>query len=149
MRSSRRSANPSSILQIHPGKELQLGKQSHQTRARHPQEYEDRFLIELIQTGYDVHDAARSDGQIWIHFAKDEGEFGTLYVANGGRPFKESNFHAICEIAQSDKDPGSGIGNKGVGFKSVLHVCDSPEIYSVDGTPRTYPRLMDSALGLH
>jgi len=96
------------------------------------QEYEDRFLIELIQNGYDVHDPKRADGTIWIHFARSEGECGTLYVANGGRPFTESNFHAICEIAQSDKEPGAGIGNKGVGFKSVLHVCNSPEIYSVD-----------------
>lgn len=104
-------------------------------------EYEDRFLIELIQNGYDVHDAHRTDGQIWIHFVRDEGKFGTLYVANGGRPFTESNFHAICEIAQSDKEPGAGIGNKGVGFKSVLHVCDSPEIYSVNAEsfdPRSF-----------
>lgn len=95
------------------------------------QEYEDRFLIELIQNGYDVHDPDKTDGHICIHFARGEGEFGTLYVANGGRQFTASNFHAICEIAQSDKEPGAGIGNKGVGFKSVLHVCDSPEIYSV------------------
>lgn len=96
------------------------------------QEYEERFLIELIQNGYDVHESQRSDGCIWIQFAKDEGDFGTLYVGNGGRAFSESNFLAICEIAQSDKEPGEGIGNKGVGFKSVLHVCDSPEVYSVN-----------------
>jgi hypothetical protein len=94
------------------------------------QECEDRFLVELIQNGYDAHDPNCRDGCIWIHYARDEGEFGTLYVGNGGKPFTESNFHAICEIAQSDKEPGAGIGNKGVGFKSVLNVCDSPEIYS-------------------
>lgn len=27
---------------------------------------------------------------------------------------------------------GEGIGNTGVGFKSVLQICDSPEIYSCD-----------------
>ena len=48
------------------------------------QEYEDRFLIELIQNGYDVHDPLRTDGRICIHFARSEGDFGTLYVANGG-----------------------------------------------------------------
>ena len=35
-----------------------------------------------------------------------------------------------CELAQSNKTPDESIGNKGVGFKSVLQVCEWPEIYS-------------------
>lgn len=37
----------------------------------------------------------------------------------------------------SDKTIGEGIGNKGIGFKSVLQICGAPEIYSVlpDGSP--------------
>jgi hypothetical protein len=30
----------------------------------------------------------------------------------------------------SSKPPGEAIGNKGLGFRSVSHVCDAPEIYS-------------------
>ena len=60
----------------------------------------------------------------------DEGAHGVLYVANTGRPFTDRNFKAICELAQSDKAPDESIGNKGVGFKSVLQVCEWPEIYS-------------------
>src|SRR4051794_30605631 len=93
-------------------------------------EYEDRFLYELIQNGYDAHTPGESDGEITVLLDADEGEFGVLYVANRGRPFDSSNFEAICELAQSDKDPQESIGNKGVGFKSVLRVCQWPEIFS-------------------
>lgn len=94
-------------------------------------EYADRFLIELIQNAYDAHPESRTDGVIHVLFDGSEGLHGTLYVANKGRPFSKANFDAICEIAQSDKAPGAGIGNKGVGFRSVLQVCRSPRVFSV------------------
>jgi hypothetical protein len=37
----------------------------------------------------------------------------------------------ITDIAQSDKRPEEGIGNKGIGFKSVLQLTRAPQIYSV------------------
>ena len=61
-----------------------------------------------------------------------EGPFGTLYVANRGRPFRSENFIALCNPALSSKQPGEGIGNKGVGFRSVVRVCERPEIFSAD-----------------
>ena len=97
-------------------------------------EYEDRFLYELIQNGYDAHPTESSDGEICVLLDTDEGDHGVLYVANRGRPFDSSNFEAICELAQSDKDPQESIGNKGVGFKSVLRVCQWPEIFSASGS---------------
>jgi hypothetical protein len=95
-------------------------------------EYEHRFLIELIQNAYDAHPRDACDGLVHIRLDRDEGDHGVLYVANRGNPFQDSNFRAITEIAQSDKPPGAGIGNKGVGFRSVLQVCSWPEIYSAD-----------------
>lgn len=92
-------------------------------------EYEDRFLYELIQNAYDAH-PADANGEIAILLAEDEGDHGVLYVANRGNPFARENFDAICELAQSNKTPDESIGNKGVGFKSVLQVCEWPEIYS-------------------
>jgi hypothetical protein len=62
---------------------------------------------------------------------EDEGEHGALYVANAGTPMGHEDFKAICSLGLSTKRPDEGIGNKGVGFKSVLHLSDSPEIYSV------------------
>ena len=60
----------------------------------------------------------------------DEGPFGTVYVANRGLPFWEEQVDALSRIGKSSKPPGEAIGNKGLGFRSVSHVCDAPEIYS-------------------
>jgi hypothetical protein len=95
------------------------------------QEYEGRFLYELIQNAYDAQPDG-AEGHISVLLDLDEGEHGVLYVANTGRPFTDDNFKAICELAQSDKAPDESIGNKGVGFKSVLQVCEWPEIYSAN-----------------
>lgn len=95
------------------------------------QEYEDRFLVELIQNAYDAHKPGTRDGRVYVRL-DESGDEAVLYVANTGRPFSEANFDALTNVAQSSKPPGEGIGNKGVGFRSVLQVCESPEIYSCD-----------------
>lgn len=93
------------------------------------QEYEDRFLVELIQNAYDAHEPGAHDGR--VHVCLDEtGDEAVLYIANSGKPFAVANFDALTNVAQSSKPPGEGIGNKGVGFRSVLQVCESPEIFS-------------------
>jgi len=61
----------------------------------------------------------RTDGEIDIVFDPREGSSGTLYVANKGRPFNYGDLSSISVLAKSSKHPGQGIGNKGVGFKSV------------------------------
>lgn len=93
------------------------------------QEYEGRALLELLQNG---HDALSEGGHGRVRFVLDvdEGDYGTLYVANEGQPFRDSNFRAITELGLSDKPAGEGIGNKGLGFRSVLQLTDWPEIYS-------------------
>jgi hypothetical protein len=93
-------------------------------------EYEDRFLIELIQNGYDAHGRGSSGGRIWVLLDETLAGHGVLYVANTGRPFEFQNFDSLSNIAQSSKPPGEGIGNKGLGFRSVLQVCEWPEVYS-------------------
>ena len=92
-------------------------------------DYHGRCLIELIQNGNDAHPPDRSDGEIEVLLA-DEGPFGTLYVANRGLPFTEKQADALSRIGRSSKPPGEAIGNKGLGFRSVSHVCDAPEVYS-------------------
>jgi Domain of unknown function (DUF3883) len=93
-------------------------------------EYGGRFVVELIQNGHDAHASTTRNGVIHIFFEANVGEHGEVFVANSGQPFTEANFHALCDIAQSDKVPGAGIGHKGVGFRSVLQVSRAPEIYS-------------------
>ena len=95
-------------------------------------DYHSRCLIELIQNGNDAHPRDRNDGEIEVLLA-DEGQFGTVYVANRGLPFSEKQVDALLRIGKSSKPPGEAIGNKGLGFRSVSHVCDAPEIYSQCG----------------
>lgn len=93
-------------------------------------DYGDRFLVELIQNAHDAHDERRNDGEISILLDESEEGYGCLYVANRGRGFNEANFRSICNIALSSKPINEGIGNKGLGFRSVLQICQRPEIYS-------------------
>jgi hypothetical protein len=93
-------------------------------------DYGNRFLIELIQNAHDAHPAERSDGEIAIVLAREEGPHGCLYVANRGNGFDKDNFDSITNIALSSKPVNESIGNKGLGFRSVLQICHWPEIYS-------------------
>lgn len=93
-------------------------------------QYYDRFLIELIQNAHDALGGQPGSGRIHIRFEQSDSEHGTLFVANDGEPFSRSNFERISALGQSDKDPQKSIGNKGIGFRSVLELTDCPEIYS-------------------
>lgn len=93
-------------------------------------DYGNRFLIELIQNAHDAHPADRCDGEISIVLDPEEGAHGCLYVANRGEEFKHKNFESITNIALSSKPVNESIGNKGLGFRSVLQICRWPEIYS-------------------
>lgn len=96
-------------------------------------EYDNRFLIELIQNAHDVlHENPDLDSKsrIAIIIERDETPFGSLYVANDGAPFSPSNFTSLSRLGQSDKDPQKSIGHKGIGFRSVLEITSEPEIYS-------------------
>jgi hypothetical protein len=92
--------------------------------------YKGRTLVELIQNAYDPHPASRSDGEISILFDPAECRHGCLYIANRGLGFTPENFEGLCNIADSSKVVNEGIGNKGLGFRSVAQICKHPEIYS-------------------
>jgi hypothetical protein len=94
-------------------------------------DYEGRTLVELLQNGHDAHDPARKDGKLEFYLRESEGDYGVLYVANAGEPLTDEYFTSLCRIGMSPKRPDQGIGNKGVGFKSVLQLSDAPEIYSM------------------
>lgn len=96
-------------------------------------QYHGRFLIELIQNAHDALHEEPTAGQparIAIVLDLQDSPNGTLLVANDGQPFTRSNFERLSALGQSDKDPQKSIGNKGLGFRSVLEVSDRPEIYS-------------------
>ena len=96
-------------------------------------QYHGRFLIELIQNAHDaLFEASNPDDlqRIEIALAENEHPYGALYIANDGQPFTSSNFKALSNLGQSDKDPQKSIGNKGIGFRSVLEITKAPEVYS-------------------
>ncbi|WP_370018421.1 sacsin N-terminal ATP-binding-like domain-containing protein [Planotetraspora sp. GP83] len=93
-------------------------------------DYRGRSLLELLQNAHDAHAGDRHEGRVHIVLDETEGEYGTLYVANGGTPFTWERVMAICKFAMSEKTVGDGIGNKGVGFRSVLELTTAPEIFS-------------------
>ncbi|HMT94260.1 ATP-binding protein [uncultured Thiothrix sp.] len=96
-------------------------------------QYHGRFLVELIQNAHDAlstSNYSNDHGRIEIFLKKDEEDFGVLYIGNDGSPFSKSNFTSLSQLGQSDKNPQESIGNKGIGFRSVLEVTNSPEIYS-------------------
>jgi len=97
-------------------------------------EYKGRTLIELIQNAYDPHPRNGKRGEIAILLDETEGQFGCLYVANRGKGFTRGDFEALCDIARSLKPVNKGIGNKGLGFRSVLQVCDGALLFR-DRTP--------------
>lgn len=92
------------------------------------QEYEGRTILELVQNGHDALGQATPGRIAVLAVTREDG--GVLYVANEGAVFAEENFRAITELALSSKAAGEGIGNKGLGFRSVLQLTDWPEIYS-------------------
>lgn len=96
-------------------------------------QYHGRFLIELLQNAHDAftENASGTCGnRVEIVFDPTDSPHGSLLVANDGEPFSPSNFERLSQLGQSDKDPQKSIGNKGIGFRSVLEISDSPEIYS-------------------
>ena len=96
-------------------------------------QYSGRFLVELLQNGHDVLPESQMPGvksRIAIILEEHEEPFGALYVANDGQPFSPSNFNSLSALGNSDKDPEKSIGNKGIGFRSVLEITREPQIYS-------------------
>lgn len=108
-------------------------KSLHNLTEQVEHQYHGRFLIELIQNAHDALNEECLDGdeaRLEIVISTEEEPYGALYVANDGIPFTRSNFECLAQLGQSDKDPEKSIGNKGIGFRSVLEVTNAPEIYS-------------------
>jgi hypothetical protein len=99
-------------------------------------QYGDRVLYELIQNAHDAHRAGEQ-GQILIKLIVRSASQGCLFVANGGTGFKSKDVEAIRNLATSAKEIGEGIGNKGLGFRSVEALTDDVCIYSQKRARRT------------
>lgn len=93
------------------------------------QEYRGRAVLELLQNAHDVLGGNNDPGQVSF-VLNPSAEQPELLIANSGRPFRHKDFSGICELAQSPKDPNESVGNKGLGFRSVLELTTCPEVWS-------------------
>ncbi len=95
------------------------------------QEYRGRAVMELLQNAHDVlgHGGGGEERQVSF-VLKSSSEQPELLIANSGHPFRRKDFSGICQLAQSPKDPNKSVGNKGLGFRSVLELTTRPEIWS-------------------
>ena len=115
--------------------ELQIGTTNYRTIAslsdQVAQEYRGRAILELLQNAHDAlsHDI-EDDGRQISFVLTSSTQQPELLVANSGRPFLLEDFKGICELAQSPKDPNKRVGNKGLGFRSVLELSVRPQVWS-------------------
>lgn len=83
--------------------------------------YNARSFTELLQNADDAGSTKFYIGQ----------SANYLIVANDGRPFTGQDLEALCRSAASNKERGSSIGYRGIGFKSVVSLAD--EVHLVSG----------------
>ena len=114
--------------------ELKNGTRNYRTIAslsgQITQEYRGRCILELLQNAHDALANAESDDPRRISFVLSTAPEPVLLIGNSGRPFRTEDFDGICQLGQSPKDPNKSVGNKGLGFRSVLEVSTCPEIWS-------------------
>lgn len=76
------------------------------------------FILELIQN-------AEDEGAEEITIFLDRNK---IIIKNNGRLFSKKDVRAICSIGGGNKK--KKIGFMGIGFKSVFHITDSPQVIS-------------------
>ena len=114
--------------------ELKNGTRNYRTitslSSQITQEYRGRCILELLQNAHDALANAEPDDQRRISFVLSTTPDPVLLIGNSGRPFRTEDFDGICQLGQSPKDPNTSVGNKGLGFRSVLEVSTCPEVWS-------------------
>ena len=118
--------------------ELKHGSKKYRTIAslsgQIAEAYRGRCVLELLQNAHDALGEAPAKDPGMITFALETQPAPVLLIANSGRAFKHKNFKGLCRLGQSPKDPNRSVGNKGLGFRSVLEVASAPEIWSTSAT---------------
>ncbi len=93
------------------------------------EDYSGRFLIELLQNARDAYRAKEPEKRRLTVFIRRTHD--ALLVANAGVPLDVNVLlGSLTQIGASTKPAGDAIGHKGIGFKSVLEVSETPELFS-------------------
>ncbi len=91
--------------------------------------YHGREILELLQNAADQATLGRINGSVHIELTKDY-----LVVANNGKPFSTGGVLSIENPHLSEKKSSKLVGNKGLGFRSILNWSRHPLIVSGDLT---------------
>lgn len=103
----------------------------------------DHFFSELVQNADDNSFAPGVTPRLRVVLQER-----AVCVHSNEQGFTAADVRAICDVGAGTKTADSGrIGRKGIGFKSVFMVCDSPYILSNGysfcfGTQNTYTELI-------
>lgn len=94
-------------------------------------DYRGRLVYELLQNADDAMESSASDADRVVFVITDD----ALWMANSGRPLTDADVQGLCGLGASSKVDTAGtkrasIGHKGLGFKSVLEITDSPAVFS-------------------
>lgn len=93
------------------------------------QAYEGRYFFELIQNVRDANKEKGEEGEIIIELSQD-----LLSIANTGAEFSPKGIESITTIGHGTKESQDYIGFKGIGFKSIQEVTESPKIITQYGS---------------
>ncbi|SIM53672.1 ATP-binding protein [Micromonospora cremea] len=89
------------------------------------QQYSGRYPFELLQNANDAAVDAGIRGRAYFLLTDS-----ALIVADDGSGFGDRQVDAICSLGRSSKGPGTAVGHKGLGFKSVGEITDRPQVVS-------------------
>ncbi|OKI49337.1 sacsin N-terminal ATP-binding-like domain-containing protein [Micromonospora sp. CB01531] len=89
------------------------------------QQYSGRYPFELLQNANDAAVDAGTRGRAYFLLTDT-----ALIVADDGSGFGDRQVDAICSLGRSSKGPGTAVGHKGLGFKSVGEISDRPQVVS-------------------
>ena len=92
--------------------------------------YRGRCVLELLQNAHDALADTLEGEPGLITFSLKTAPDPVLLIANSGHAFERKDFKGLCQLGQSPKDPNRSVGNKGLGFRSVLEVTSGPEVWS-------------------
>jgi hypothetical protein len=104
------------------------------------------FVMELIQNADDNSYADGTEARLEFEL-----NHGAIVSINNETGFSEKNVRGLCNVGGSTKGSGGAgyIGQKGIGFKSVFSVSDTPEIHSngyhfaLDQTHKVIPKQIE------
>lgn len=103
------------------------------TEAEIVSDYQGRAVLELLQNADDAQFNPNSDSnfqRVGDSFVEFELSKELLIVRNGGYPISSDGVRSLAGTHISPKDKKVMIGNKGIGFKSVLEITKQPIIHS-------------------